>query len=233
MGRRSLGWLLTASAVLLAACGAPPPPAKTPDVLRSSVDTPVAKLMPAAHDTVHAYETKDLIAGTSGVLMLRTNVTGPRTMELVGAKTQRLRFDDRGVLREPEGTYLLRTPLAVGESWPGGPNASLSIVKTDLAITVIAGSFKGCLEVVDKRVGAISGTIRTVYCPDVGMVLVETEGKSGQGEVHERVELKSYGKALDISKPGATPLARRRGQRSRRGQRRAPSARTVTARVVA
>jgi hypothetical protein len=201
-------------AVVLGGCGAPPPP-KGPPPLKSAIDTPVARFFPAVDGTVHAYETKDLIAGTSGVLMLRTKVIADRTIELTSSKTQRLRYDDKGVLREPQGAYVLRTPLTVGESWPGGPNVSVSIVKIDQTVTVPAGTFKGCLETLDKRVGAVSGTVRSVYCPDVGLVLLESEGKGSQPgqEIHERVELKSFGKELDLSKAGAVPLATTRHRR--------------------
>lgn len=190
-----------AAAATLGGCGGPPPP-KGPEPLKNTVNTPVARYFPAVDGTVHAYDTKDLIGGTTGVLMLRTTVIGDRTIELTSSKTQRLRYDDKGVLREPQGAYVLRTPLEIGQSWPGGPNVSVSIVKIDVAITVPAGSYRGCIETLDKRVGAVSGTVRSVYCPDVGLVLLESEGRgAGPGqEIHERVELKSYGKGLDLTK---------------------------------
>lgn len=207
---RALLAVVAAVAGLLVACGSPPPP-KGPEPLKNTVSTPVARFFPAVDGTVHAYETKDLITGTTGVLMLRTTVLGDRTIEVTSSKPQRLRYDDKGLLREPQGAYVLRTPLEVGQSWPGGPNVSVSIVKTDVTITVPAGTYKGCLETLDKRVGAVSGSVRSVYCPDVGLVLLESEGKgAGPGqEIHERVELKSYGKGLDLTK-SAAPLAKPR-----------------------
>jgi hypothetical protein len=203
---RSLVSLAASPACLaLASCAATPPPS-APAPLASSVENPVSKFFPAVDGTVHAYETKDVLTGATGVLMMRTQVTGARTIEVKSSKVQRLRYDDKGLLREPQGYYLLRAPLAVGQSWPAGPNVSVAIVKIDAEITVPAGTYRGCVETVDRRVGAVSGTIKSVYCPDVGLVLLESEGQ-GQGpgqEVHERVELKSFDKELDLTK-GAPP----------------------------
>jgi hypothetical protein len=205
---RSLVFLVAATATFGAIAGcASTPPRGTPPPPKSTVDNPVSKFFPAVDGTVHAYETKDVLTGATGVLMMRTQVTGARTIEVKSSKVQRLRYDDKGLLREPQGYYLLRAPLAVGQTWPAGPNVSVAIVKIDAEITVPAGTYRGCVETVDRRVGAVSGTVKSVYCPDVGLVLLESEGK-GQGpgqEVHERVELKSFDKELDLSKGGPVP----------------------------
>ena len=47
------------------------------------------------------------------------------------------------------------------------------------------------------------GTVTMTFCAEVGLVRIETEGAGpgGSPPIHERVELRSYGKAVDINAP--------------------------------
>ncbi len=201
------GWL--GLSALLAACGgdaespkaAPPPPA--------GPLSEVERYMPLEDNHVYEYRTEDVVKGTRGALILRVRRRAIGGAELLGgARTQRVVVDAEGVRRDPEGTYMLRTPLAVGTSWRTGPGGNARIAAVDRAVKVPAGSFDRCVVVVEERSGAsVRGSIKTTFCLDVGIVSIETQGEGGEGAepIHERVELRSFGPAVNL---GAPPPAR-------------------------
>jgi hypothetical protein len=208
---------IVAIAIAGVACG---PPAEGPKAKTATAPALIAveatRWLPADEGTVYAYKTSDLVSGTTGVLMLRTRRISPTNVDLVGPRhTEHLEYRENGIVRMAEGTYLLRTPLTEGATWPGGPNASFRVGKVGTTVKLAAGEFDRCAEVVEQRTGAVRGTVTTVFCADVGIVSIETEGGSADGaaKVHERAELTSYGKAVDIGAPGVTKtqvkLARR------------------------
>jgi hypothetical protein len=155
----------------------------------------------------------DLVGKTQGVFMLKTRRYGTDHLELIGPRrTERLAYRPDGIVREVEGTYLLKTPVQEGQTWPLGPSASARIGKVGVSVKVEAGEFDRCAEVVEQRTGAVRGTITTTFCPDVGMVLIETKGESGDTQIHERVELRSFGKAIDIGPAGVRKSPTSAGQ---------------------
>jgi hypothetical protein len=80
---------------------------------------------------------------------------------------------DDGIFRPQTGTYLLKAPIDVGASWsaPGGATARVTSVTE--RIEVPAGSFEGCVEVVEDG-GEAQRRIRTVYCAGAGPAVVES-----------------------------------------------------------
>lgn len=185
--------------VLLAACADKPATGPGPAV-PSAPRLPAMRWLPPGNDIVYAYKTENLIDRTTGVLTLRLRNPTEDSVELViGDKTELLRYQPSGILRERLGTLLLRTPPEPGVRWPAGPNASARVGRVELPFTCEAGSFKGCLEVIEERQAPVPGTITTTFCPDVGIVRIETV--ADEPPVHERVELRSFGKAVDLSKP--------------------------------
>lgn len=204
MKRATLG----AVAIAGVACGpsgeAPPPKTAPPPAM---VAVEGARWLPADEGMVYAYKTSDLVSGTTGVLMLRTRRISPTSFDLVGPRhTEHLEYRDNGIVRMTEGTYLLRTPVTEGTTWPGGPNASVRIGKVGMSMKLAAGEFDRCVEVVEQRTGAVRATITTTFCADVGIVRMETQGASSDGAktAHEVIELTSFGKAVDIGAPGVT-----------------------------
>ena len=166
-----------------------------------------SRWLPAENDTVFAFKTEDLITKKTGVFMLKVRRTGANRVDLIGPKrTEHLTYSDAGITRDAEGTFLLKTPVAEGTAWPGGPNASFRVGRVGFAKKVEAGDFDRCAEVVETRGGALRGTITTTFCAGVGIVSMETEGglADGSAKVHERAELRSFTKAVDIGPPGLT-----------------------------
>lgn len=206
--------LLTAA--LLAACSQDKPAATPPSAppVDTSIPPEAARWFPVEDDVVLAFDTEDLVTKSKGVFMLRVRRVGGGRIELAGPKrTERLSLSAAGIMREAEGTFLLKLPINPGATWPAGPNASLGMGRTNFAVKVKAGEFDGCVETIEKKSGAVSGTLTTTFCPNVGIVRIETKGegksKSGAGaggdvEIHEVVELRSFQKAVDLGPPGVT-----------------------------
>jgi len=170
---------------------------------------PIARYFPKEDNMVYAYKAVDFVAGTSGVLILRVRRRGDEGVELIGgAQPQRISFRSDGILRDNDGTYVLRSPLETGKSWPGGPGATRRIRATNATVQVPAGVFSHCLEVVEERTGSIQGNIITTFCADVGIVKMESNGVSDNGTViHEQLELRSFAVAIDLSKGARVPAS--------------------------
>ena len=190
---RTSSWAI---ALCLAGCAGAPPPAASPRPAR----TPSTEYAPFEDGTVLAYETQDESTGERGLVVLRVRRPRPGLVELDdGGNVQRLYVEGRD-LRHATGGYLLKRPLQKGATFRGS-FGEVTITDTDVALRVPAGSFVECLETVeqtprrDKRA-------RTVFCPGVGMVLLEVEGGEGADVARIRFELRSYGPAVDL---GATP----------------------------
>jgi hypothetical protein len=155
------------------------------------------KWVPPTDDVVYAYRTENRIDGTSGVLMMRVRRVSEDQIDLVSpSRTEPLRYTDQGLMRNRTGMYLLRTPLTPGTRWPSGLGASSRVGKLDQSIKTEAGAFEGCAEVIEERLSPVRGTITTTFCPEVGMVRVETH--ADEPPIDERLELRSFGKPVDI-----------------------------------
>jgi hypothetical protein len=182
-------------------CGGEPAPKPPAPIGAGSMRHESMRWLPPNDDWVFAYTTTNVIDGNKGMLVLRLQRRGDDRADLIGPRhTEHLHYRQDGIFRESSGTFLLRTPAVEGVSWPGGPNATLKVAKAGVTVTVEAGTFSRCVEVADERTAPIKGVITTTFCPDVGMVLIETKGAGPGGDppIHERVELKSHGKAVDI-----------------------------------
>lgn len=156
--------------------------------------------LPPGSDVVYAYRTENLIDKTSGVMSLRLRNGTDDSVELhTGQRSELLRYQPTGILRERTGALLLRTPPEVGLRWPSGPNASTSVARVGVRVVCEAGTFEGCVDVVEERSAPVHGAITTTFCPDVGIVRIET--LADEPLIHERVELRSFGKPIDLSAP--------------------------------
>ncbi len=184
--------------VLVAAAGCSSAPAAAPAAAKVSYSLPAMRWLPPADDAVYAYRTENMVEGGAGVLNLRFRKLGDDTVELTSpGRTETLRYTASGIVRERTGNLLLRLPIEPGSSWPAGPGSSAHFGRTDVAVTCEAGSFKGCVEVVEERKTPVPGSITTTFCPDVGIVRIET--RADEPPVHEKVELRSFGKPIDIN----------------------------------
>ncbi|MDH3200362.1 MAG: hypothetical protein OEM15_05660 [Myxococcales bacterium] len=95
-----------------------------------------------------------------------------------------------GILVVSEGAWLFRAPFENGESWPARGGRTGRLVSTEVSIQTPAGSFTDCLEVVETG-GKLQLEVRTVYCPFVGPVAVDSTMRSNVSDrsvsVHARL----------------------------------------------
>jgi hypothetical protein len=93
----------------------------------------------------------------------------------VSSGSDSLHYEQRpdGLFRVDVGSYLLREPLAAGSSWEGHDGGRAEITRIDARVSTPAGDFANCVEVVESG-GASDKRVRTVFCPDVGPVEIES-----------------------------------------------------------
>ncbi len=189
-------WLL--AALSTAACGgqSATPNAENPEPGVQITD--VQRFLPFEEDSVSAFETFSENTGEKGVLMMHISRPRPDSVELsVGGKVQRLSIVREGV-QLATGGWLLKAPLEAGSRFKG-QFGDVRVTSIDKQIEVPAGRFSGCLETVEENQVA-QRKVTTVFCPKVGIVSLEAEGKLGDDEYgHERAVLRSHAKRVDIS----------------------------------
>lgn len=79
---------------------------------------------------------------------------------------------DEGIWDVDASAWLIRDPLALGESWDAGPSRTARITAVGQAVDVPAGHFEDCVEITVQN-EQTDGQSRTVYCPDQGPAIVE------------------------------------------------------------
>jgi hypothetical protein len=192
-----IGVLATVFALAPVACAgrgrtAPPAAAANP--------MDVARFLPLAEGTVLSYDTRSERTGT-GIIVLQVRRPRPGVVELDdGGRVERL-YVERDGLRYGTGEYWLKAPLQEGGCW-AGRLGEVCIESVDATARVPAGDFTGCVTTVERVGSAADGAWRrTVFCPGVGMVLLEAEGWSNDARVQERAELRYAGPRIDLPKP--------------------------------
>jgi hypothetical protein len=187
---------LAPSLLLLAACGASAPaaePAKAPPPAESG---DVERYLPLRADTVLAFDTVDEQTGERGAVMMQVRRPRLGLVELdVGGRVQRLSLDPNGA-RLVTGGWLLKAPLIPGARFKG-QFGEVEVTSLTAAVQVPAGRFSGCLQTVEQSNNA-ERKVTTVFCPDVGITLLEVEGSTGEGYGRVRSELRSYGPRVNI-----------------------------------
>jgi len=78
-----------------------------------------------------------------------------------------------GLYRPDRQGYVLKAPLSVGARWNAGDGVEAEVLRADFAAATLAGTFDGCVEVREGGAGAAK-QVRTVFCPDVGPVELES-----------------------------------------------------------
>jgi hypothetical protein len=181
---------------VLAACGgsraAEQPGAKPARTEISDVE----RYLPLRADTVLAYDTYQENTGERGVLMMQVRRPRLGTVELdVGGRIQRLELDRAGV-RLVTGGWLLKAPLSPGARFKG-QFGEVEVTSVTTTVQVPAGRFTGCVQTVEQSATA-QRKVTTVFCPDVGITVLEAEGSVGEEYGRERAELRSHGKRVDL-----------------------------------
>lgn len=86
-----------------------------------------------------------------------------------------IRYEQRadGLFRSDRGVYVLKLPVRAGERWEAGQGATAEVIAVDRSLSTPAGEFSGCVEVRESG-GPTPKVVRTVFCPDVGPVELES-----------------------------------------------------------
>ncbi len=181
----------------LACSGGGPPPAAPAATPNPGDVTPFA---PLADGTVLSYETESDRTGR-GLIVLQVRRPRPDLVELDdGGHVERLTVDDAG-LRYATGGYWLKAPLRVGACWDGRAG-QVCITSVSEAVQVPAGDFTGCVATLELLESGPDGSrTRTVFCPGVGMALLEVEGWAGEAPMRERAVLRYAGPRIDLNHP--------------------------------
>ncbi|MGD8858820.1 MAG: hypothetical protein PVI30_02340 [Myxococcales bacterium] len=181
--------LVAVSLMMACGCGGAGP-ASTPDA-----EPGVRDFYPLVEGHAWAYDV-DTGDGERVLAIIRVERVGEgfaavRTGD--GLRRYGLRAD--GIVREPEGVYLLRAPLRTGERWPSLGGSTATVAATGLVEHTPAGHFEGCLRVAETG-GSRGGRIETTYCPGVGPVRVVSTLQLSRATVRVEATLRGHGSAL-------------------------------------
>lgn len=181
---------------LLLGCGGSGATANAAAPPTAAASSDVERYLPLRADTVLAYDTFQENTGERGVLMMHVRRPRLGTVELdVGGRVQRLMLEKGGV-RLVTGGWLLKGPLAVGARFKG-QFGEVEVTRISASVQVPAGKFTGCVETVEQSASA-QRKVTTLFCPDVGITVLEVEGAVGDDYGRERAELRSHGQRVDL-----------------------------------
>jgi hypothetical protein len=185
-----LARLLLAGAA--ASCAAPPRAPRAP--APSGVLSELSRYLPLADNTVFSYETYIEDTNERGIAVFEIKRPRPELAELslAGQVRKRYYFEPGGV-RSGQGGYLLKSPLALNSEW-AGDDGKVRVTAVEETVDVPAGKFSGCLRTVEQAEGmAKARKTTTVFCPGVGITVLEIEAEQAGMSVLERLSLKSFG----------------------------------------
>ncbi|MFK7985082.1 MAG: hypothetical protein AB8I08_03550 [Sandaracinaceae bacterium] len=105
-----------------------------------------------------------------------------------------------GIRHVASDGWLLRRPIEAGAEWSSIGGRTARITDADATAEVFAGTYEHCLEVTET--GDEAGrTIRTVYCPEIGPVIMESSLSTEltMRTVSTRATLRSYDDGAAVS----------------------------------
>jgi hypothetical protein len=184
--------------VLALACGSAPPPTERPASASGAPAGSVERYLPLRADTVLAFETWSENTNERGVLMMHVRRPRAGLVELdVGGRVQRLHVEPQGV-RLATGGWLLKAPLEPGARFKG-QFGEVEVSDVAASVEVPAGRFSGCVQTIEQSTSG-QRKVTTVFCPDVGITLLEVEGSAGDDYDRERAALRSHGPRVDVQR---------------------------------
>lgn len=133
----------------------------------------IDRLYPLRAGSVWTY---DVETGDGPPTLAITRVTARKESEVEvssGGAPIRYALRDGGLYRPDRGTFLLKPPIRKGASWDAGHGATSEVTDVDKRVATPAGEFSGCVEVRESG-GDTPKIVRTVFCPDVGPVELES-----------------------------------------------------------
>jgi hypothetical protein len=190
--------------VALVACSSQPAAQAPGQATDSDAKPELERYLPLEDGTVFSYDTQSEQRNARGLLIVQ--VSRPRTGRVdlrMGSRTERLQFVPDGIAYV-EGGYLLKVPLAKGATWRSR-SGMVRIESTEETATVPAGKFEGCLRTVEELKDAgLTRTVASVYCPHVGLVMIDVNGMTPDGHDRETAVLRSFGPRVDLTTQNVT-----------------------------
>jgi len=180
---------------VLAAAGCGGANAAAPAASPSAPVTALERFLPLKNETVFSYETYIEETNERGLAVME--VSRPRDtlaeLRIAGQVKRRYHITPEGI-QTSTGGYALKAPLSVGAEWQGD-DGKVRVTAMDRSVTVPAGQFSGCLETVEAVQLAATATRKTttVYCPGVGITVLQIEGQQDGDSVLQRLSLKAFG----------------------------------------
>lgn len=165
---RSNRALLGLLALCAAACGG----ANSGNAGKAAAVT-VDRLYPLRQGSIWTY---DVETGEGVPVLAITRVLSSTAERIeVSSGSDPLLYQQRpdGLYREDLGFYVLHVPVQKGASWEQAGGARAEITDVEKSVSTVAGEFHGCVEVLEQG-GPANKHVRTVFCPDVGPVEIES-----------------------------------------------------------
>jgi hypothetical protein len=187
--RRGLGL-----SVLVLAFGCTPAPQGKVQAPQSFAVTEVTRYLPLENNTVFSYETYIEDTNEHGLAVFEIARPRPELAELsiAGQVRKRYYFEPGGV-RSGQGGYLLKSPLSLNSQWTGD-DGQVKVTSVDLSVDVPAGKFSDCIQTVEQaKLPGATRTTTTVFCPGVGITVLQIEAEQEGTSVLQRLSLKSFG----------------------------------------
>lgn len=183
-------------------CSSAKPAPAAPIAIREPINArpEIERYLPLENGTVFSYDTASE-TGRRGVLIVQISRPRQDRVDLrMGSKTERLELTSDGVAYV-EGGYLLKAPLTAGSTWKS-KTGTVRVENADETAKVPAGQFEGCVRTLEEtRDPGATRTVRTVFCPHVGLVSLDVEATSDRGHERETAVLRSFGPRVDLA-PG-------------------------------
>ncbi len=103
------------------------------------------------------------------------------------------RIEPEGIRHLGSGGWVLRAPIREGAEWDGMGGRTARVTSIDASVEVVNETYEHCVDV-EETGGEDGRTVRTVYCPEVGPVLIESrlETQLTMRTVSTRARLRSY-----------------------------------------
>jgi len=186
-------WGLGLSVLVLALGCAAAPQGKV-QAPQSFAVTEVSRYLPLENNTVFSYETYIEDTNEHGLAVFEIARPRPELAELsiAGQVRKRYYFEPGGV-RSGQGGYLLKSPLSLNSQWTGD-DGEVKVTSVDQSVDVPAGKFSGCIQTVEQaKLPGATRTTTTVFCPGVGITVLQIEAEQEGTSVLQRLSLKSFG----------------------------------------
>lgn len=185
-------WSALLAIALTVACQASTPAA--PKAAPSTVITELDRFLPLQGDTVFSYQSYIEDTNERGLVIFEIRRPRPELAEIsiAGQVRKRYYFEPGGV-RSGQGGYLLRSPLQLNSEWTGD-DGKVKVTSIDQSVDVPAGKFSGCLQTIEEaRLAQATRKTTTIFCPGVGITVLEIAAEEGATSVLQRLTLKSFG----------------------------------------